>query len=130
LGDDRQARRGDRHLPRLSGGLAAAGDIDRADRWDRLEYVGLIERDDADGIAVAPDDPDDRARFLADHGQRMTARWPYVVVAIVLIVIALEAAPTIGGLLLVMVVLAALLHAAPGTLAQTGSTASSVLTGI
>jgi hypothetical protein len=56
--------------------------------------------------------------------------WTYVVAAIVIIVVALEIAPTIGGVLLALIVIAALLHATPGTLNSLGSAGSALSTGI
>jgi hypothetical protein len=55
--------------------------------------------------------------------------WAYVVAAIVIIIVALEIAPTVGGVLLGLVVLATLLHATPGTLNTVGQ-AGSTFTGI
>jgi hypothetical protein len=51
--------------------------------------------------------------------------WPYVVAAIVIIIVALEIAPTVGGVLLGLIVIAALLHASPSTLNQVGGAGSS-----
>jgi hypothetical protein len=56
--------------------------------------------------------------------------WTYVVAAVVIIIVALEIAPTVGGVLLGLVVLATLLHASPGTLNSVGSAGSALSTGI
>jgi len=52
-------------------------------------------------------------------------RWPYVLAAIVIIVVALEYAPTVGGVLLGLVVLATLIHSSSGQLSEIGTVGSS-----